>query len=305
MPTEVKEIHATETEVTVEEFATKLNLEILNYGTGKIRIASFNISRPGLQFAGYYEHFSSERVQVVGEQETSFLKHMDAEERAKSCDELLSHDIPCLIVTTVLEPIEELMDAAVKYGRIVLRSKLRTTGFINELSIYLNELLAPSITMHGVGVLIIGNSSIGKSETALELVQRGHRLVADDAVSIKRINDRLVGTSPATIRHFMEIRGLGIIDIEKLYGSGSIRETKIVDFVACLEDWDEKKYYDRFGDEVNTYNILDMEMPEYIIPVKPGRNLASVLEVAARNFRAKSMGYNALDELNNRLLTRK
>ena len=312
MPTEIKEIHATETEVTVEEFASKLNLEILNYGSGKIKIASFNISRPGLQFAGYYEHFSSERVQVVGEQETSFLKHMDAEKRASSCDEFLKQDIPCLIVTTVLEPIAELMTAAVKYNRIVLRSKLRTTGFINELSIYLNELLAPTVTMHGVlidlygvGVLIIGHSSVGKSEAALELVQRGHRLVADDAVCIKRINDRLVGTSPPTIKHFMEIRGLGIIDIEKLYGSGSIRETKIVDFVACLEDWDEKKYYDRFGDEVHSYNILGMEMPEYIIPVKPGRNLASVMEVAARNFRAKAMGYNALEELNNRILTRK
>ena len=194
--------------------------------------------------------------------------------------------------------------AAEKYGRNIFRSSLRTTAFVNELSIYLNELLAPTETIHGVlvdlfgvGVLIIGNSSIGKSETALELIQRGHRLVADDAVCLKRVNDRLVGSAPVKIRHLMEIRGLGIIDVEKMYGSGSVRQTKMVDFVACLEDWNEEKQYDRLGDETHTYNILDIDMPEYIIPVRPGRNVASILEAAARNFRAKLLGYNVMDEL--------
>ena len=208
------------------------------------------------------------------------------------------------IITTVLEPIRELVDAAVKYNRVVLRSKLRTTAFVNELSIYLNELLAPTITIHGVlvdlygvGVLLIGHSSVGKSESALELIQRGHRLVADDAVCLKRVNDRLVGSAPVKIRHLMEIRGLGIIDVEKMYGSGSVRQTKMVDFVACLEDWNEEKQYDRLGDETHTYNILDIDMPEYIIPVRPGRNVASILEAAARNFRAKLLGYNVMDEL--------
>lgn len=203
-----------------------------------------------------------------------------------------------------MEPIKELVEGAVKYNRVLLRSKLRTTAFVNELSIYLNELLAPTITIHGVlvdlygvGVLLVGHSSVGKSESALELIQRGHRLVADDAVCLKRVNDRLVGSAPVKIRHLMEIRGLGIIDVEKMYGSGSVRQTKMVDFVACLEDWNEEKQYDRLGDETHTYNILDIDMPEYIIPVRPGRNVASILEAAARNFRAKLLGYNVMDEL--------
>lgn len=304
MPVTLKEVVENETDVTVEEFAERLNLEIIHKGTESMHIATFNVSRPGLQFAGYYEHFSSERVQVVGEMEMSYLSHMTHEDRKEACENFCKYNFPCLVITTVLEPIEELMSAAVKYNRNVLRSKLRTTGFVNELSIYLNELLAPTITIHGVlvdlyglGVLLIGRSSVGKSETALELIQRGQRLVADDAVCIKRVNDRLVGSSPSTIRHMIEIRGLGIIDVEKLYGSGSIRQTKMIDLVVNLEDWKENKEYDRLGDEVHTYNILDIEVPEFIIPVKPGRNLASILEAAARHFRAKTMGYNPLEEL--------
>ncbi len=312
MPVVNKEIVENETDISVEDFSERLNLEVLNKGKGVMHIATFNVCRPGLQFAGYYEHFSSERVQVVGEQEMSYLSHMSHEERVKSCENFCKYEFPCLIITTVLEPIEELMNAAIKFNRTVLRSKLRTTGFVNELSIYLNELLAPTITMHGVlvdlygiGVLLIGHSSVGKSEAALELVQRGHRLVADDAVCLKRVNDRLVGSAPATIRHLMEIRGLGIIDVEKMYGSGSIRLTKVVDFVAALEDWDETKEYDRLGNENNTYNILDIDMPEIIIPIRPGRNLASILEAAARHYRAKALGYNVLEELSYRRITEK
>lgn len=304
MPVQIKELVENETDVTVEELAERLNLEVINEGNGMVHMATFNVSRPGLQFAGYYEHFSRERVQIVGEMETSYLMNMTPEERIKSCDTFCKCDFPCLVITTVLEPIRELVDAAVKYNRVVLRSKLRTTAFVNELSIYLNELLAPTITIHGVlvdlygvGVLLIGHSSVGKSESALELIQRGHRLVADDAVCLKRVNDRLVGSAPVKIRHLMEIRGLGIIDVEKMYGSGSVRQTKMVDFVACLEDWNEEKQYDRLGDETHTYNILDIDMPEYIIPVRPGRNVASILEAAARNFRAKLLGYNVMDEL--------
>lgn len=309
MAVNIKELVENETDVGVEELAERLNLEIINRGSGTVHMATFNVSRPGLQFAGYYEHFSSERVQIVGEMETSFLLNMPVEQRKISCENFCKYDFPCLVITTVLEPIKELVDAAVKNNRVVLRSKLRTTAFVNELSIYLNNLLAPTITIHGVlvdlygvGVLIVGHSSVGKSEAALELIQRGHRLVADDAVCLKRVNDLLVGSSPVKIRHMMEIRGLGIIDVEKLYGSGSIRQTKTVDFVACLEDWNENKQYDRLGNETHTYNILDIDVPEYIIPVRPGRNLASILEAAARSFRAKSLGYNVLDELSYRML---
>ncbi len=190
-------------------------------------------------------------------------------------------------------------------------SELRTTGFINELSIYLNEILAPTIVMHGVlvdiigvGVLITGKSSVGKSETALELIKRGHRLVADDAVCIKRISDRLIGESPETTRHFMEIRGIGLIDVRAMYGASAIRTRKVIDIVVQLEDWDPDKEYDRLGDERETVEILQMPLKKYTVPVKPGRNLAAILEVAARSFRLETMGINALDELRNRMKNR-
>ncbi|MFR1565259.1 MAG: HPr(Ser) kinase/phosphatase [Christensenellales bacterium] len=303
------ELQENETDVKIKDFTERLNLEILCRGKKRaMHIATFNINRPGLQLAGYYEHFSAERVQVIGEQEMSYLRHMTAEERMVACDNLCKFDFPCLVLTTVLEPVPELMTAAEKYGRNVFRSSLRTTAFMNEISIYLNELLAPTETVHGVlvdlfgvGVLIVGSSSIGKSETALELLQRGHRLVADDAVCVKRISDKLVGTAPANIRHFMELRGIGIIDIRAMYGAGAIRTTKVVDLVVKLESWDENKQYDRLGDEVNYYTLLETELPMYVIPVKPGRNLSVILEVVARNHRLKSMGFNALDELQNRI----
>ena len=305
----ITELQENETDVLIKDFAERLNLEILHKGKRrKMHIATFNINRPGLQLAGYYEHFSAERVQVIGEQETSYLKHKTHEERVIACENLCKFDFPCLVLTTVLEPIPELMDAAKKYGRNVFRSSLRSTAFMNEISIYLNELLAPTETIHGVlvdlfgvGVLIVGNSSVGKSETALELIQRGHRLVADDAVCIKRISDKLVGTAPENIRHFMEVRGIGIIDIRAMYGAGAIRQSKVVDLVVRLERWDENKQYDRLGDEAQFYTLLETELPLYVIPVKPGRNFSVILEVVARNHRLKSMGFNALEELQNRI----
>ncbi len=304
-----KELQENETDILVSDFAERLNLEILHKSkVGMMHIATFNISRPGLQLAGYYEHFSAERVQVIGEQETSYLLQKSSEERREACDKLCSFDFPCIVLTTVLDPVPELLESAKRYDRNVFRSPLRSTAFMNEISIYLNELLAPTETvhaglvdLHGVGVLIIGNSSVGKSETALELIQRGHRLVADDAVCIKRISDRLVGESPSTIRHLMEIRGIGIIDVRAMYGAGAIRQSKVVDLVVKLEKWDENKQYDRLGDEQNYYTLLETDLPMYCVPVKPGRNLSVILEVVARNHRLKSMGISALDELNNRL----
>ncbi len=307
--TKLTELQETETDVKIKDFTERLNLEVLHVGgSDSMHIATFNISRPGLQLAGYYEHFSAERVQVIGEQEMSYLNHCTPEERTTACENLFKFNFPCLVLTSVLEPLPELMSAAEKYGRNIFRSKLRTTAFMNEISIYLNELLAPTITMHGVlldmvgvGVLIVGSSSIGKSETALELIQRGHRLVADDAVCIKRISDKLVGSCPDNIRHFMELRGIGLIDIRAMYGAGSIRETKVVDLVVKLEQWDENKQYDRLGNEENYYKILETELPMYVVPVKPGRNLAVIFEAIARNHRLKSMGINALDELMSRM----
>lgn len=309
MPKRLTELQENEKDVSIKEFADRLNLEILHAGKSEnMHIATFNISRPGLQLAGYYSHFSAERVQVIGEAEMSYLNSLTSEQREKACDKLFSYDFPCLVITSVLDPVREIMQSAEKYGRTIFRSKLRTTHFVNEISIYLNDLLAPTETVHavlmdlyGVGVLIIGDSSVGKSETALELIQNGHRLVADDAVTLKRISDRIVGSSPASIRHFMEIRGVGIIDIRAMYGAGAIRESKMVDLVVRLEKWNENKQYDRLGDEENFHTILETDLPLYILPVKPGRNLAVILEVVARNHRLKSMGYNPLDELSSRL----
>ncbi|MBR7141496.1 MAG: HPr(Ser) kinase/phosphatase, partial [Clostridia bacterium] len=215
------ELQENEKDVLISEFTERLNLQILHRGEKEtMHISTFNINRPGLQLAGFYGLFSSERVQVLGELEISYLKSMTPEERLSACDKLFSYDFPCLVLTSAVEILPEIMQSAEKWGRNVFSSPLRTTPLLNEISIYLNQLLAPTETIHaglmdlfGVGVLIIGDSSVGKSETALELVQRGHRLVADDAVCLKRISDRLVGSSPATIEHLMEIRGVGIIDV--------------------------------------------------------------------------------------------
>ncbi len=303
------ELQENEKDVLISEFTERLNLQILHQSEkDTMHISTFNINRPGLQLAGFYGLFSSERVQVLGELEISYLKNLPPKERTAACDKLFSYDFPCVVLTSAVELLPEILTAAKKWGRNVFSSSLRTTPLMNEISIYLNELLAPTETIHaglmdlyGVGVLIVGDSSVGKSETALELVQRGHRLVADDAVCLKRISDRLVGASPATIEHLMEIRGVGIIDVRAMYGAGAIRASKVVDLVVRLEKWDEKKQYDRLGDEVNYHTILDTELPLYIVPVKPGRNLSVILEVVARNHRLKSMGINPLDELYNRV----
>ncbi len=304
-----REITENEMDVRIDEFSSNLSLEILYQGEKEyMHISTFNINRPGLQLAGFYEHFAPARVQVMGEQEMAYLKKLSPDERMKTLERLFKYEFPCLVVSTVLEPCDEIMQCAKKYGRVVLRSKLRTTMIMNELSIFLNQLLAPTKTIHGVlmdlygvGILILGHSSVGKSETAIELISRGHRLVADDAVTVKRVNDRLVGASPSIIRFFMEMRGIGIVDVRELYGVGAVKLTKSIDMVVELETWDETKEYDRLGTSTEKYEILEVQLPKHTIPVKPGRNLAVILEVAARNYRLKSMGYDTLAELDNRM----
>jgi len=295
--------------VSAETFSAKLDLEILHGAKEQaITLGTVNVNRPGMQLAGFYGHFVAKRVQVIGEMETEYLRGLSQTRRLKAIEEFMAQDIPCLILSTAIEPVPEILRCAKKYKRIILRSKLNTTQLINKLVIYLNDLLAPHVTIHGVlidiygvGVLIIGRSSIGKSETALELVQRDHRLIADDAVTIKRVNDILIGSSPPVIRNFLEVRGIGIVDISNMYGAGSVRMDNSVDLIVELEEWDSKKVYDRLGEENRTHCILGVEVSKLLIPVKPGRNLAAILEVAARNFRLKSMGYDTLRELNNRM----
>lgn len=306
------EIEETEKDVDVFEFAECMELEILYRGENRrLHFSTFNVSRPGLQLAGYYKHFSAERVQVMGEMETTYLLQMTHQARKTACETFMKQPIPCLILTTTQPPCDELLNAAKKYDRVLFSSKLRTTMFVNKLSLYLNELLAPSVTVHavlmdlyGVGVLVMGESGIGKSETALSLIERGHRLVADDAVTITRIGDRLDGTSPEVIRNFMEVRGIGIIDVKAMYGAGAVQTVKTIDLVVRLEEWNDKAQYNRLGATEEKFSILGVKKPLYVIPVKPGRNLAVILEAAARIHRLKDLGFSAVDELNERLRTK-
>lgn len=296
--------------ITVEKMIKDMELEVVVEAKEKIPITTIDINRPGLQLDGYYKHFAYERVQVMGMVETSFFNSLSDELKSERADRLLSYAIPCLIVTRGLDIRPEIINAAQKYGRYLLRTTEESTKFINRLINYLNEELAPRITLHGVlvdvyglGILILGESGIGKSETALELVKRGHRLVADDAVEIRKVGENtLVGSAPELIRHFIEIRGIGILDVKNLYGVGAIRNSKEIDMIVQLEEWQEGKYYDRLGLEDEYMEIMGINRPKLTIPVRPGRNLAIIMEVAAMNHRQKTMGYNAAQELNRRLL---
>lgn len=297
--------------VSVETLIKDLNLEVIvEAENNKIDITTSDVNRPGLQFAGFYEHFAYERVQIMGKVETTFVEQLPDEVLAERADKFFAYPIPCLIVTRDLNIRQEIIEAAKKHDRYLLRTKEASTKFINRLINYLDEKLAPQITIHGnlvdvygIGVLLLGESGIGKSETALELVKRGHRLVADDAVEIRKIGeDKLQGSAPEIIRHFIEIRGIGILDVKTLYGVGSVRNSMSIDLVIQLEEWDEDKYYDRLGLEDEYIKFLDVEVPKLTIPVRPGRNLAIIVEVAAMNHRQKQMGYNAAHELNKKLL---
>lgn len=294
--------------VKTTEFAKILDLEIIHLGKEYITLSTININRPGIQLTGFYTHFGADRVQIMGEMEFAYLKSLTDEQRYQSLNKYFSYPLPCLILSTNLEPMSEMIELAQKHQIPLLRSAQRTTFIFNDLVAYLNQLLAPTITMHGVlmdmygvGVLITGSSGIGKSENALELIQRGHRLVADDAVIIKRVNDRLIGTAPENIRYLMEVRGIGIIDVRNMYGVGAVKITKVIDMVIELERWDDTKEYDRLGLTQNI-EILGYSLPKILVPVRPGRNLAVILEVAARDHRLKSMGFSALNELNSRLM---
>ncbi|SHK16443.1 HPr(Ser) kinase/phosphatase [Tepidibacter formicigenes] len=275
-------------------------------------VTSSDVNRPGLQYAGFFDYFSNDRIQIVGMGEYQYFQYLDKETRWKRFDKLFSYDIPALVLTRGLTPSEDAIECAKKHKRIFLSTEMNTTRFINKLSNYLDAKLAPSTTIHGVlvdvygiGTLITGESGVGKSETALELVKRGHRLVADDAVEIRKIDDAvLIGQAPELIQYLMEIRGVGILDIKSLFGVGAVKPKKYIDMVINLECWQEGKYYDRLGIDEEYMDILDIPVEKITIPVKPGRNIAMIIEVAARNYRQKAMGYNAAQEFNNKLMHR-
>lgn len=297
--------------VSIKRLIKDLNVEVIYESKdSNNKVIKSDVNRPGLQLAGYKDFFAYERIQIIGNVEWHYLQTLDPEIKFDRLNYFFSHPFPALVITRDLEISEEALDLAKKYDRTILRSSLPTTKFVNTLINYLDDMLAPSTTMHGVlvdvygiGILITGKSGVGKSETALELIKRGHRLVADDAVEIKRIEEGILkGNAPEMIRHFLEIRGIGILDIKRLYGVGAVRNSKGIDLVVELEYWDETKEYDRVGLDEEYTDILDTEMPKIVVPVKPGRNLAMIVEVAARNHRQKKMGYNAALELNNKLM---
>ena len=271
----------------------------------EILIDENDVTRPGLQLMGFYEYFNPERMQIIGKMEFAYLSTIDEETRTQRLDALLSRHIPALIIARELPYFSEMLDLAKKYEVPLLRSKESTSNFISGLIAFLNLNLAPRITRHGVlieiygeGVFITGESGVGKSETAIELVKRGHRLVADDAVEIRKVsNISLVGSSPDNIRHFLELRGIGIINARRLFGIGAVKNTEKIELIVEMEQWNPEKIYDRMGVDTQFATILGVKIPMLTIPVKPGRNLAVILEVAAMNNRQKKMGYNAAAEL--------
>lgn len=274
-----------------------------------IMLESADVNRPGLNLTGYMEYFDNSRIQIFGINEIEYLKTMPIEERKQKVDLLFAQKFPAVVISRNLEICDSILDSAKKYGVACLRTSDATSSFLSGLISYLNVELAPRITRHGVlieaygeGVLMLGESGVGKSETAIELVKRGHRLVADDAVEIRKVsNISLVGTSPDNIRHFLELRGIGIINARRLFGIGAVKVTEKIDMVVELEQWDSEKIYDRMGMDNQYTTILGVNVPSLTIPVKPGRNLAVILEVAAMNNRHKKMGYNAAQELMEKL----
>ena len=271
-----------------------------------ILISSNEINKPGIQFSGYYEYYDNNRIQIIGKSEESFLlNHKTPEERSVILDTFFATKPPVVIMTRSIDVSDETKVIAEKYDVPILRTDSGTSVFMSSLIAFLNVQLAPRIVQHGVlvevygeGVLIIGDSGIGKSETAIELVKRGHRLIADDAVEIKKVSEKsLVGSAPENIRHFIELRGIGIVNVRRIFGMGAIKQTEKIDMVINLENWEPGKSYDRMGLESETKNILGLDIVSVTIPVKPGRNLAVVIEVAAMNNRQKKLGFNAAEEL--------
>ena len=270
-----------------------------------ILISSKDVNRPGVEFTGFLDFYDNKRILVVGHTENAFLGRYYQEERERALEGLISRKPPAIIICRSLKPYPEMMEAAKRHGVALLGTADTTSSLVAALVSYMNVELAPRVTRHGVlvevygeGILLVGDSGVGKSETAIELIKRGHRLIADDAVEIRRVSKKsLVGTAPENIRHFIELRGIGIINARRIFGMGAVKLTEKIDMVINLEIWDKTKVYDRMGMENEYTEILGLRVPVLTIPVKPGRNLAVIIEVAAMNNRQKKMGYNAAKEL--------
>jgi HPr kinase/phosphorylase len=281
----------------VDNFGLEVLLRGDDYDTRKISI--LDVNRPALQLVGFYDYFEPKRLQILGRAEYTYLEAMTAEKRRQVFEEFFSCEIPALIVARNMEIFPELFESAKKHGRTLLRTSWSTVEISSRIIDYLNRALAPEITRHGVlmnvygqGVLILGDSGIGKSETAIELLKRGHRLVADDAVEIRRISDSLVGSAPEIIQHYIEIRGIGLIDVQQLFGMGAVQFDTEIELIIQLEHWVQGKFYDRIGLGEEKYSILDVPLPIVTVPVRPGRNLAGIVEIAVMKNRQIKYGDN-------------
>ncbi len=292
--------------VKLKQIIDEFSLEVLCKGKDfdDIKIYVDSVDRPGLQLVGYFDHFEAQRVQLIGNMEYGYLSNLSSEERRNRFDKLLSYAIPAVIYARGLEPFEECMEMAQKHERAILRTQEPTGDFMSTLTATLKNMLSPHITRHGVlvevygeGILLIGESGVGKSENAVELLKRGHRLIADDAVDLTRTSAHsLRGTAPELIRYYMELRGIGVIDVRQLFGMSAVKESTRIDLIINIEQWKDGINYDRIGLEDQYTTILDVAVPTVTVPVKPGRNLAVIIEVAALNNRQKRLGFNAAQE---------
>ncbi|MGN0995977.1 MAG: HPr(Ser) kinase/phosphatase [Candidatus Ventricola sp.] len=295
--------------ISPQAFAEALKLEvILPAQENGMKIGVADVCRPGLQFAGYFDVFANSRPQVIGKTEMTYLSSLPEDVRSERLKRYFSYEMPCIVIARGLECPPALLEQARLHGVPVYGTRDETSLFTGKAIGYLDEALAPRVTQHGVlvdvfgvGVLITGESGVGKSECALELIKRGHMLVADDVVDIARVGHKLRGEAPEIVRDFMELRGIGIVDIKLIFGIGAILRKKTVDFVIHLEYWTPGKDYDRLGTRDSTMNILGLEVPLINVPVRSGRNLAMIVEIAARNWRLKNEGYDAVNELDRRL----
>ena len=293
--------------VSLSSVAREQGLAVLHaakdFGSARVRTADVN--RPALQLAGFYDYFDPKRLQLIGRVESTYLMSLPEGERREALERFMRFDLCAIILCHGIDEIPELMEFAVKYDRTIMSTSEDTSTFMADLISMLRNAMAPRVTLHGVlvevygeGLLITGDSGVGKSETALELIKRGHRLIADDAVEIRRISrETLIGTAPALIRYYMELRGIGVINARHIFGVGAVKPENNIDLVVNFELWDDEKTYDRLGLETEHTSILGVDLPSYTVPVRPGRNLAVILELAAMNNRQKKMGYNAAEAL--------
>ncbi|MFP3155848.1 HPr(Ser) kinase/phosphatase [Lachnospiraceae bacterium ZAX-1] len=297
--------------VSVKKIMDKMKLKLFTpeVNVEEKRVTLSDLNRPALQLTGYFEHFDQDRIQIIGTVEYTYLEYLSEEDKMKVYEQMFSYDLPCIIYCRDFQPDDHMLLIAAKHNIAVFGTECGTSEFMAELVYVLNSELAPCISIHGVlvdvygeGLLIMGESGIGKSEAALELIRRGHRLVTDDVVEIRKVNEHaLIGTSPAITRHFIELRGIGIIDVKTMFGVECVKEKQSINLVIKLEDWKKENDYDRLGLEEEYIEFLGNKIVCHSLPIRPGRNLAVICEAAAVNHRQKKMGYNAAQELYRRV----